>query len=158
MHVNRAEAPVPADTSLHIETIDDLRNVIDIARSMQARGVMITVRVVVASDGHAGLLPHHIQLLRRALPGALISLDPADTSYPPYRIREIARAARAAGAPSQVMIRWDLGGSFIISALQQVTVVGVWNDPRIAAPLDLDAEMTRLRAIGVRGPIMLQRR
>ncbi len=125
---------------------------------LAAHGIRIVVRVVVASDDHPGLGPGNLRMLRAALPTALISLDPADTSYPPFRIRQLIAAARAAGHASQVMLRWDLAGAQIINDLMGVTDVGIWNDPRIAAPTDPDAETERLRAAGVRGTISLQRR
>ncbi len=94
--------------------------------------------------------------IRRRFPNAVIALATDDASYPPVLLRDLGRMARAVGGTTQVMMRWDLVGPHSISLLQKYTNVGIWNEPLIASPRDIPAEVTRLRSLGVTGVIDLR--
>lgn len=143
---------------LVITDTSDLVDIVTRARDMLMRGIVPVIKVLVSSTSHRGLDRSSITRLRQLLPGIPISLDPADASYSPYRIRTLATIGRIIGPPAQVLLRWDLVGTHVIRALQPYVSVGVWNDPRIAAPDDPEREAASLRQLGVTGSIKLLRR
>lgn len=130
--------------------------VIALIRKLGIESHRLMFNITVSGRRIGNVSASQAKFIRRRFQDAVIAISADDASYPPALLRDLGRMARSLGGTTQVMVRWDLIGPRSISLLQQYTNVGIWNEPIVASPRDIPAEVTRLRSLGVTGVIDLR--
>jgi len=103
-----------------------------------------------------------LKRIRAAFPNATISIgaytgkQPPGTTYADKHLDRFTEIADEVGGPFQFALRAEFVDAATVARLKPHGQVAIWNDPSSFSPPDIDAEIRRLRALGVDGMIDLR--